>query len=46
MDLNTLVTIIIGVGFIAFLLYQSNKEEKSLCKHEWEIIKKIRCVSV
>lgn len=41
MDANALVAIIIGVGIIGFLLYQSNKEEKSSCQHQWEIIKKL-----
>ena len=41
MDVNALVAIIIGVGIIGFLLHQSNKEEKSSCDHQWEIIKKL-----
>lgn len=41
MDINPLIVIIIGVIIIGFLLYQSNKEEKSSCQHEWVTIKEI-----
>ena len=44
MDANALVAIIIGVGFIAFLLYQANNDKnfkESSCEHQWETIKEI-----
>lgn len=42
MDLNTLVAIVIWIGFILFLFYQSNKEKEYLCKHEWEIMDAVK----
>lgn len=42
MDMNPLITLIIGITIIGFLLYQSIKEEKSSCQHEWEIMKEIK----